>query len=241
MLFVMCYCFLVNYSNNQRCGCCQRCCLAWWWITTAWCAHHIDLVDTNKEQYTGINVNKVGGEVEEIHSKAHTRIYFTASHMQSFHLYCTSFKPQQAQPELWLELTEDHEITSKATAVRMMLEGGETNKQKKQRKCHQKCVGKRKQAGFWVTGFERLQTSKRVTHCLKEHMELVQVRKVQWHYCHVVIDMLSKIVIHFCFIFCTEQGVIQSVMMAFWSFSLSPLAINPSRTSFHSINSHLTH
>lgn len=162
MLFVMCYCFLVNYSNNQRCGCCQRCCLAWWWITTAWCAHHIDLVDTNKEQYTGINVNKVGGEVEEIHSKAHTRIYFTASHMQSFHLYCTSFKPQQAQPELWLELTEDHEITSKATAVRMMLEGGGNTQTKETKKMSSKVCGKEKTSRFlgdWVWKASNVQKS----------------------------------------------------------------------------------
>lgn len=42
------------------------------------CAHHIDLVDTNKEHYIVINVNKMGGEVEEIHSKVKPLIYFTA-------------------------------------------------------------------------------------------------------------------------------------------------------------------
>lgn len=217
MLFVMRYCFLVNYSNNQRCGCCRRCCLAWWWIPTAWCAHHIDLVDTNKEQYTGINVNKM---VEEIHSKVKPLIYFTAF-VFPLVLYIAQTTTSTTWTVTWAHWRSWSHFKSNCCQNDV---GRKQNKRNKE-KCHQKCVEKRKQAGFWVIGFERLQMSKDRGDSL--------FKKVQRHYCHVVTDMLSTLS---CTLF-----LYRTVTMAFWSFSLSLHAINPSCTSFHSINSYRTH
>lgn len=107
-----------------------------------------------------------------------SHVHFTAFDIQSSHfglnLYDTSLKLEQEQPELWLELAENHEIPSNATAVKMLSEEGEEKKKISSKVCGQK----NKKKNMFV-GYERLQMSKDwATHCLKEQMNLIQARKI---------------------------------------------------------------
>lgn len=141
-----------------------------------------------------INVNAKGGEVHS--SATHVSCILHSFWYPVFPLWSALVQyiaQTKEQPELWLEHTENLEITSNATAVRKLSE--EINNFKK----HVIKSMWEKQDSFRVIGFERLQMSKDwATHYLKELIIIIQVRqiqKVQWHYCHGGSDMLSKTVI----------------------------------------------